>query len=86
MLCVVLMVMVVQIVVYFVQSAGEEGVHFGRGKGLVARVGGDAEGLAEEHGLWAERAVSSRPVLGWEWSHVLDPPTKAPSQSPSFAN
>jgi len=61
---VVLVFGVEHVLMQLVLPAGEEGVHFGGGEGLVARVGGDAEGLAEEHCLWEGWAVSRRPVRG----------------------
>ena len=64
MLGVVLVVAVEKVVRDLFQTAREEGVHIGGGEGLVGGVGGDSEGLAEEHGLRAEWTVSSRPVCG----------------------
>ena len=47
MLGIVLVVHVGEVLVELGHAAGEEGVHLGGGEGLVAGVGGDAEGLAQ---------------------------------------
>jgi hypothetical protein len=46
---VALVVHVGEVLLELVHAAGEEGVHLSGGEGLVAGVGGDAEGLAQEH-------------------------------------